>query len=246
MIFFIDDNISSDLDEAKELMRRLIPLKIRWVSQSAINVAFDEEALDLMRRSGCQGVLIGFESLDSATLEQMNKGFNLMRGGPSEALRNLRRHRLRTYGTFIFGYDHDTPETFEKTLGFARDHGLFIGAFNHITPFPGTPLYDRLQADGRLLYEAWWLDERYRYNMVPFKPAGMDPQELAQCCVQARRRFYSWPSILERGAKPVNRRNPWMLINFLAINALHRWDTEGRNGLPLGDEAYSEPLLEAS
>ena len=94
MIFFVDDNLTSGLDEAKELMRALIPLKVRWVSQSAINVAYDEEALDLMRRSGCQGMLVGFESLDPSTLRQMNKGFNMMGGGAQQALENFRRHGL--------------------------------------------------------------------------------------------------------------------------------------------------------
>jgi hypothetical protein len=78
MIFFIDDNLTSGLDEAKELMEALVPLKIRWVSQSAINVCHDEDTLDMMRRSGCQGVLIGFESLHADSLKQMNKSFNLM------------------------------------------------------------------------------------------------------------------------------------------------------------------------
>src|SRR5262245_33248832 len=112
MIFFIDDNITSDIKAAKELMRALVPLKIRWVSQSSINVAYDEEALELMQRSGCQGLLVGFESLNPQSLSAMNKGFNLMRGGPRNAMANFRRHNLRIYGTFIFGYDGDTPETF--------------------------------------------------------------------------------------------------------------------------------------
>lgn len=245
MIFFIDDNISSDIEAAKDLMRALIPLKIRWVSQSAINVAYDEEALDLMRRSGCQGVLVGFESLAPETLQLMNKSFNLMEGGPSEALANFRKHCLRVYGTFIFGYDHDTPASLETAVDFGREQGLFIAAFNHITPFPGTPLYERLEAEGRLTYDAWWLDERYRYNMVPFRPTLMSPEDLARHCVAARRSFYSWPSITARSTKRVNHRDPWMLLNFFAINAMHRWDTKGRNGLPLGDEAYGKPLLKA-
>ncbi len=170
MIFFIDDNITSSLEEAKDLMRALIPLKLRWVSQSAINVAWDDEALDLMRRSGCQGLLVGFESLQTETLRDMNKGFNALRGGPAEALARFRHHKLRVYGTFIFGYDHDTSDTFDSTIEFAKQQGLFIGAFNHVTPFPGTPLYQRMEAEGRLLYDAWWLDDRYRYNMVPFRP----------------------------------------------------------------------------
>lgn len=245
MIFFIDDNISSNLPAAKELMRALIPLKIRWVSQSAINVAYDDEALDLMKRSGCQGVLVGFESLDPATLKQMNKSFNLMHGGPAAALERFRAHGLRVYGTFIFGYDHDGPESFRRSVDFARDEGLFIAAFNHITPFPGTPLYERLEREGRLRYEAWWLDPRYRYNEVPFEPRTMSPQELSDRCVTARKEFYGWSSIGRRATHRIHWKDPWMLINFLAINAMHQVDTSGRNGLPLGDESWQGRLIEA-
>jgi radical SAM superfamily enzyme YgiQ (UPF0313 family) len=245
LIFFIDDNITSNLPAAKELWRALIPEKIRWVSQSAINVAYDDEALALMKRSGCQGVLVGFESLDPAALKQMNKSFNLMRGGPAAALSRFRAHGLRVYGTFIFGYDHDTPESFAESVRFAREEGLFIAAFNHITPFPGTPLYRRLEDEGRLRYDAWWLDPRYRYNEVPFNPAGMGHEELSARCVAARKEFYGWPSIAQRAAKRVNRSDPWMLANFLAINAMHQVDVSGRNGLPLGDETWRGELLEA-
>ncbi len=245
MVFFIDDNITSSLAQAKELMRALVPLRVPWVSQSAINVAFDPEALELMRRSGCQGMLVGFESLEPANLEQMNKGFNLMKGGPREALANFRRHGIRIYGTFIFGYDHDTAETFRATVDFARAQKLAIAAFNHITPFPGTPLYRRMQSEGRLLFDAWWLDDRYRYNMIPYHPRNMSPEELADRCVQARRSFYSWPSILYRACQGVNLRSPWMMLNFLVINAMHQRDVEGRNGLPLGDLAWRGPLLRA-
>jgi radical SAM superfamily enzyme YgiQ (UPF0313 family) len=245
MIFFIDDNITSDLEAAKELMRALIPLRIRWVSQSSINVAYDDEALALMRESGCQGVLVGFESLDRDTLQTMNKGFNLMQGGPRGAIANFQRHGLRLYGTFVFGYDNDTPETFTETLEFAKDQGLFIAAFNHITPFPGTPLYGRLRDEGRLTHDPWWLDDDYRYNMIPFKPKSMSPEELAARCVEARESFYSWKSIFSRLGKRVNHRDPWMAVNFLAINAMHQVDVVGRNGLPLGDETWSGPLIPA-
>ena len=246
MIFFIDDNITSSLEDAKELMRALVPYKVRWVSQSAINVAFDDEALDLMRRSGCQGMLVGFESLDAGTLKEMNKSFNLMKGGAPQALANFRRHGLRVYGTFIFGYDHDTPASFDAAVEFAKEQGLFIAAFNHITPFPGTPLYRRMEFERRLLYDAWWLDDRYRYNMVPFQPRQMSPGELADRCVAARRSFYSWSSILGRAAKPPNYRSPFMLANFLVINAMHQWDIEGRNGLPLGDANWQGTLIKST
>jgi len=245
MIFFIDDNITSDVRAAKELMRALIPLGIRWVSQSSIVVAWDDEALDLMRRSGCQGLLVGFESLDPGSLASMNKSFNLMRGGPEQAMANFRRHGLRIYGTFILGYDEDRPTSLDTTLEFAVREGLFIAAFNHVTPFPGTPLYERMESEGRLLFEAWWNDPRYRYNMVPFRPRHMSSEEVARRCVEARRRFYAWPSIAKRATHPVNRHSPFMFANFMAINAMHRWDIDGRNGLPLGDEAWRGTLLEA-
>ncbi|HEY9249063.1 MAG TPA: radical SAM protein, partial [Rariglobus sp.] len=180
LIFFVDDNITSNLAQAKEFFRALIPLKIRWVSQSSINAAHDEEFLELLARSGCMGVLIGFESLNPANLAAMNKTFNTARGGFEKALANLKKHRIRVYGTFVFGYDGDTPESFKPTVEFARRHGFYIAAFNHLTPFPGTPLYARLKAEGRLLYDAWWLDERYGYNRIPFQPRGMSPEALRE------------------------------------------------------------------
>lgn len=245
MVFFIDDNLTSGLSEARELMEALIPLKLRWVSQTAINVAHDEETLDLMRRSGCQGVLIGFESLHADSLKEMNKSFNLMAGGPAQALANMARHQLAVYGTFIFGYDHDTLSSIAETVEFAIDQGLFIAAFNHITPFPGTPLYDRMRSQNRLLYDAWWLDERYRYNMIPFQPRQMSPDELAVACLGARRRFYGWSSIARRARARANRQSLYRSWNHLVINALHHFDIEGRSGLPLGDESWTGELIPA-
>src|SRR4051794_17226968 len=236
LFFFVDDNITSNLAQAKEFFRALIPCNIRWVSQSSINAAHDEEFLDLLVRSGCKGVLIGFESLDPANLKDMNKSFNTMRGGFDAALANLKRHNVRVYGTFIFGYDRDTPESFEKSVEFAQDHGLYIAAFNHLTPFPGTPLYARLEAEGRMLYERWWLDREYSYNRIPFKPKSMDPEDLRLNCLAARRRFYSWPSILRRGMHKVNRSDFFMWRNFYLINAMHRTDVSLRDHYPLGDE----------
>jgi radical SAM superfamily enzyme YgiQ (UPF0313 family) len=246
LFFFVDDNITSNLEQAKEFFRALIPLKIRWVSQSSINAAHDEEFLELLVRSGCQGVLIGFESLNPANLKDMNKAFNTMRGGFEKALANLRKHRVRVYGTFIFGYDRDTPESFAETVAFAREHSLYIAAFNHLTPFPGTPLYQRLRKEGRLLYENWWLDDRYSYNLIPFQPRGMTPELLQRNCLAARREFYSWPSIAQRGFASVNRSNWFMWRNFYLINALHRNDVSLRDHYPLGDEAWQGQLLTAN
>jgi radical SAM superfamily enzyme YgiQ (UPF0313 family) len=246
LFFFVDDNITSNLEQAKAFLRALIPCRIRWVSQSSINAAHDEEFLDLLVRSGCMGVLIGFESLSPANLREMNKSFNTMCGGFERALANLRRRRIRVYGTFIFGYDGDTGDIFAKTVAFAKRHGLYIAAFNHLTPFPGTPLYSRLESEGRLLYENWWLDDRYTYNKIPFKPRGMSPEDLERQCVAARRECYSWSSILRRGLTVENRSDWFMWRNFYLINIMHRTDVDARNHYPLGDESWAETLLEAN
>jgi len=246
LFFFVDDNITSNMNDAKEFFRGLIPLGIRWVSQASINAAHDEEFLELLVRSGCQGVLIGFESLNPANLKDMNKSFNMMRGGFEQALANLRRHRVRVYGTFIFGYDRDTPESFEQAVAFAKEHAFYIAAFNHLTPFPGTPLYRRLETEKRLLYESWWPDERYSYNRIPFQPRGMPPDSLQQACLAARREFYSWRSICQRGFDSVNRSDLFMWRNFYLINAMHRTDVTMRDHYPLGDESWQGPLLTAN
>jgi radical SAM superfamily enzyme YgiQ (UPF0313 family) len=243
LFFFVDDNITSNLAEAKEFFRALIPVRIRWVSQASINAAHDEEFLELLARSGCQGVLIGFESLNPENLKDMNKSFNMMHGGFERALENLRRHRIRVYGTFIFGYDRDTPESFTATVRFAKEQALYIAAFNHLTPFPGTPLYARLRNEGRLLYDQWWLDSRYSYNRIPFQPRGMGPEALQRSCLAARREFYSWRSITQRGCASVNRSNWFMWRNFYVINALHRNDVTLRDHYPLGDESWQGPFL---
>jgi radical SAM superfamily enzyme YgiQ (UPF0313 family) len=246
LFFFVDDNITSNIEQAKEFFRALIPLKIRWVSQSSINAAHDEEFLDLLVRSGCQGVLIGFESLNADNLKDMNKSFNTMRGGFDAALANLRRHRVRVYGTFIFGYDRDTPQSFRETVEFAKDQALYIAAFNHLTPFPGTPLYRRLESDRRLLYEKWWLDDRYSYNRIPFQPRSLSADLLQRHCLAARREFYSWRSIFTRGLDAVNRSEWFMWRNFYVINALHRRDVSLRDHYPLGDESWKGPYLHAN
>jgi radical SAM superfamily enzyme YgiQ (UPF0313 family) len=246
LLFFVDDNITSNLAEAKEFLRALAPLKVRWVSQASINAAHDLEFLELLARSGCQGLLIGFESLRPENLASMNKSFNTMQGGYSRALANLKRFGIRLYGTFIFGYDHDTPDVFPEAVAFAREHDFYISAFNHLTPFPGTPLYARLQSEGRLLFPSWWLDPQYSYNMVPFRPSRMAPHEVERGCVDARRSFYSWPSILGRALDPTNRAGGFMFRNYFIINSLLRADVTGRDHYPLGDEAWQGSLLPAA
>ncbi len=245
LIFFVDDNLVADRTAARELLEALIPLNIRWVSQASINTALDTEFLALLKASGCQGLLIGFESLDPGNLHQMGKAVNLAQGDFEPAMANLRKHGIRVYGTFVFGYDNDTPETFDRAYDFAVRHGLYLCGFNHLMPMPGTPLYQRLEKEGRLLSDAWWLDEAYTYNTVPFRPARMSPDEIRACCLRTRRRFYSLPTTFRRAFHPPNRSDFMFFKAFFALNLLHRAEIGKRDALPLGDRNFRGPLLEA-
>ncbi len=243
IFFFVDDNFIGNIKEAKTLLRALIPLKIRWITQMSIDGAYDEELLQLLDESGCKGVLIGFESLDEKNLKLMNKSFNTMHGGYVNALENLRRHNIRIYATFVFGYDYDTEASFDAAVTFAKEQQFYIAAFNHLTPFPGTPLYKQLQEEGRLRFERWWLDDNYRYNDLPFEPKALAPQEITRLCVESRRTFYSIGSIFKRLLSLPNRSDGFMLRNYFPINWMHRRDVSSRNGYPLGDENWQGTLL---
>jgi radical SAM superfamily enzyme YgiQ (UPF0313 family) len=210
----------------------------------SINATHDEEFLHLLRASGCQGVLIGFESRDPENLRQMNKSFNTTRGGYEAAIASLRRHGIRIYATFVFGYDGDTPESPLESARFASDQRFFITAFNHLTPFPGTPLYERLLREGRFTHPQWWLDERYSYNVVPFRPSRMSAADLRLACLGARRRFYAAGSILRRGFDPVNGAGLFMFSTFFLINLMHRSEISVRDRHPLGDPTWRRPLLQ--
>ncbi len=243
IFFFVDDNFIGNIKEAKVLLRALIPLKIRWITQMSIDGAYDEELLRLLDESGCKGVLIGFESLDEKNLKLMNKSFNTMHGGYVNALENLRRHNIRIYATFVFGYDYDTEASFDAAVTFATKQQFYIAAFNHLTPFPGTPLYKQLQEQGRLRFKQWWLDDNYRYNDLPFEPKALAPQEITRLCVESRRKFYSIGSIFKRLLSLPNRSDGFMLRNYFPINWMHRRDVSSRNGYPLGDENWQGTLL---
>ena len=243
LFFFVDDNFAGDIKTAKHLLPELAKLNIRWITQMSINATHDEAFLKSLAHAGCKGVLIGFESLNEQNLKRMKKSFNRMGGGYEVALANLRAHSIKVYGTFVFGYEHDTQHSFDEAVNFATDQGMYIAAFNHLTPFPGTPLYERLKQENRLRFDAWWLDPAYRYNELPFSPKQLAPEEVTQGCVDARRKFYKWPNILKRSMD--NRGDWFMFRNYFPINAMHRNEISLRNGYPLGDERWVGQLLEA-
>lgn len=233
-IFFVDDNLFVNRSRSLELLTAIKPLNLRWVGQVSIDICKDPQILQLLSDSGCAGVLIGFESLNPDTLDAMGKRNNLLQEYDS-ALARLRSHGLAVYGTFVFGYDYDTRATFETTLQFAQKHKLFFAAFNHLVPFPGTPLYDRLRSEQRLLYDAWWLDDSYRFGDIAFKPKHMTASELSETCRQYRKKFYSSRSVFYRSLdRQANCKNVFMTALYIHENISARMQVDQRQGLPLG------------
>lgn len=236
-VFFIDDNIVADTQRSIEFFNALIPLKINWVSQVSINIAQDEGMLELMKKSGCIGVLIGFESLDSLNLKQMNKSWNKQVINYELALDRFRKHNIVIYATFLFGYDNDDIDLMKKTLRFGVKQKFFLAAFNHLVPFPGTAIYDSLKNQGRLLYNKWWLDGDYYFGDIAYQPNKMSPQELAAACVKFRKDFYSLKSIGRRAFKSKSNCHGLLRFsNFLMLNLLFRKEVLQRKGLPLGQK----------
>jgi radical SAM superfamily enzyme YgiQ (UPF0313 family) len=233
-VLLVDDNIFADTDRAADLFRALIPLKIRWACQVSIDVARNPMLLDLMAKSGCVAALIGFESLHEANLRQMKKHWNVQHGNYASAIAAFRARGIMLYATFVFGYDHDTPDTFERTLEFALESRFLLANFNPLTPTPGTPLYDRLQREGRLLFDRWWLDPDFRYGQALFHPRGMTAEQLTAGCFRARQRFNRYTAIARRALDwQTNCRSPFHLGLYLATNLISRREIYRKQGVQL-------------
>ena len=234
-LLFVDDNLLADLGRAEALCRALIPLRVRWSCQASIDVCREPRLLKLMADSGCQAMVIGFESLDPRNLQQMNKGWAVQDGDYAASLRRIREHGIMVYGTFVFGYDHDTVDAFDACVDFALRSRFFLANFNPLTPTPGTALYRRLAAEGRLLHDRWWLAPGFRYGQALFRPRGMSPEQLAEGCFRARRAFNTFRSILRRVWDwRTNCRSPGRLAAFLLGNFISRREIRRKQGMALG------------
>lgn len=238
-LFFVDDNLVSDVSAAKELLRVLIPLKVRWVSQVSLDHTEDPELMQLMQQSGCLGNVIGFESLSADSLKQARKAANL-RGFDQyqRAIQTLRDYHLQTWAAFTLGYDHDTYESLLATCDWAIDQKFAFAAFNVLMPYPGTGFYNRLQEEGRLLYDGkWWLHPDYRFNHAAYIPAKMTPDQLTEAGWQCRKHWSSPSSIFKRMFDfKTHLSSPLRLFLYLLYNPLFRQEAFKKQGMKLGTQ----------
>ncbi|MEE9572071.1 MAG: radical SAM protein, partial [Candidatus Neomarinimicrobiota bacterium] len=234
-IFFIDDNIFTTKNHAKKLFQNLIPLKVNWVCQISIDIAKNHELLDLMAKSGCVAVVIGFESLDIRNLNQMKKGWNIHKQKYDSLIFEIKKRGIMIYATFVFGYDYDTVESFEHVINFAIKHKFLLANFNPLTPMPETELYKRLEKEDRLLFKKWWIDPKYSYGKAIFRPLRMTPEQLTNGCFRARYIFNRYRSIASRAIDfRTNCRSPLRLALYLHSNFITRREIFRKQGRVFG------------
>lgn len=199
---FVDLNLVADRDYAAELFEALTPLKLRWGGLATSMIARDEALLERCARSGCIGLLIGFESISRSGLKDIHKGFNTP-DDYEEWIRRIHDHGIAINGTFVFGIDDDGPEVFDRTAEFVIDTGIDLPRFAILTPFPGTVLFDRLDREGRITTRNW---ELYDGQHVVFRPAQMSAEALQQGTLETWRKVYGYRSIVKRMARtPISK-----------------------------------------
>jgi radical SAM superfamily enzyme YgiQ (UPF0313 family) len=187
-IFFYDDNMAADKKRLKTLLRMMIDedLVIPWSAQVRTDVTRDPELLDLMRRSGCELVYLGLESVNQETLDGFHKAQTV--NDIEVAIKRLHDHGIRSHGMFVLGADTDTVQTVRDTVKFAMKNRIDTVMLNILTPLPGTPQYNDLEAAGRIFEKRW---ELYDAHHVVFEPKLMTPYELQIEVMRAYMRFYS-------------------------------------------------------
>jgi radical SAM superfamily enzyme YgiQ (UPF0313 family) len=193
-LIFVDLNIIADRLYALALFRALLPLKVQWYGLATVLLVKDQELLEAAAKSGCKGLLMGLESISPENLRQNHKGFN----SPEKYIslvEALHAHGIALQGCFVFGLDNDEPDVFLKTAEFAVRAKIDLPRFAVVTPFPNTPLYKRLEVEGRLLTKDW---ELYDGQHVVFQPAKMSVRELQEGIETAWKHAYSVKSIFRR------------------------------------------------
>jgi radical SAM superfamily enzyme YgiQ (UPF0313 family) len=252
-VFFVDDNFAINVKRTKSLLRAMIDADatLPWVAQISINLLRDPELLDLIAASGGHWIFIGLESINPSNLQGVNKGFNK----PAEyagILKNMADRGIYAITSFIFGMDGDTRGIAERTLETIQSWPPGLPVFSLLTPYPGTPLYDRLRDNGRLIQPEHWLD--MRSFKMSFTPQNMSPDEAEEEIARAWSRSYEPKAIASAlhklDSQPFKDR-AMMLFSRLAFRGIYFPQMRRRDWLRLilanrsnlfriVSEAYSE------
>jgi len=198
-IEFADDNTFADKRRGKALMKALAKEQVRWFTETDVSVADDEDLIKMMRDAGCQQILIGFESPNFTTMNGVEKKSNWKARRTEKylkAVETIQKHGVTVNGCFIFGMDGDGPESFSHVLDFVEKSGLYDVQMTYLTPFPGTPLHQRLTEEGRILVEG--ASEKCTLFDINFQPDSMSVEELRSGYLKLLTRIYDEEFVAQR------------------------------------------------
>jgi radical SAM superfamily enzyme YgiQ (UPF0313 family) len=210
---FTDNNLGSRPEYLRALCSALRPLGIIWSAAVTIDVTDDPSLVRDMALAGCTGVFVGFESLNAGNLSAARKRTPL----PEDYARRvalLHRHGIQVNGSFVLGFDHDGPDVFARTVEWVEANRLECATFHILTPYPGTPLFRQMEAEGRLLHRNW---DQYDTAHVVFRPRNMSPEELDAGYAWCYERLFSHRSIWRR--RPQDAR---AVPGYLAMSYLYK------------------------
>jgi radical SAM superfamily enzyme YgiQ (UPF0313 family) len=194
LVFFLDDNLLANRRHARALFDVLRGSGIVWQAAASLDVARDPHYLEEAYTAGCRSLFVGFESLSPQNMLGNNKLVNATTDY-AEVCRRFHDAGIMINGSFVFGFDCDGPDVFERTVEFTVENKILTASFHILTPLPGTRLFERLQSEGRLLHHDW---SKYDTYHAVFRPRGMTPEQLEAGYNQARRGFAAWSSIVHR------------------------------------------------
>jgi len=194
LLYVMDSNFVSDPGHARAVLQVFKDCDIRWYGHASFNLTRDESMLDLMAESGCIGVNIGFESLFQASIDSMHK-FPNRTAEYADCIRRFREREIGVMGTFIVGFDEDTPAVFDQIAEFAAENRLQTAFTLILTPLPDTTLYAQMDSQRRIFSRDW---RDYDHGSVTFFPKNMTPEQLHRGMRSAWRKIYSWRSIWRR------------------------------------------------
>ena len=210
---FIDNNLGSRPEYLWHLCQALRPLEKIWSAAVSIDVTDDPALVREMALAGCTGVFIGFESLADDNLIEARKKTPRTEDY-ARRVDILHRYGIHVNGSFVLGFDHDRPDVFQRTVDWIEENRLECSTFHILTPYPGTPLFKKLEAQGRILHKDWDL---YDTAHVVFQPRHMTQEELAEGYVGCYRRLFSLGSIWRR--RPAD---PRAVLPYLAMSYLYK------------------------
>jgi radical SAM superfamily enzyme YgiQ (UPF0313 family) len=218
LIMFADDNVMIHRRYSAELFTKLAELDKHWIGQCSLAAVGRIENVKLMAESGCKALFIGFESIDDETLAFTGKRQNRP-ARYKDVLDMLHDHGISTWGSFVFGFDTDDSEVFDRTVEFGIQMQLTMALFAMLTPYPGTKLYKRLLAEGRLTKPTWWLEGDHDAGSPYFVPKTMSREALRDGWQRAWQRFYAPSSIWKRWT--VRQRSSWIqTLGYLPLNIM--------------------------